>query len=98
MIDRQVGIGKIVFGPGTPGQPKITIEAVPPSAAGPWQPMKDAPRDGTTVLLEWNGGGDWSIGFWDTGGKPKDKKSWILPDFEEGLSDSNFSRFALIKP
>jgi hypothetical protein len=86
-------VGKIAFG--SSGTQVFEIK-VPPFAAGPWQLMKYAPRDGTTVLLEWDGGGEFAIGFWDTGGKPKDKKSWILPDFEEGLSDSNFQRFALI--
>jgi len=70
--------------------------ALLPSATGPWQPISKAPKDGTQILLEWNGGASYSVGFWDI--DTDEKSGWVLEGFQSYLSDSDFQCFALIKP
>jgi hypothetical protein len=91
-------VGNVTFGPWRPIDPEEIGKqfSLPPSATGPWQPISQAPKDGTQILLEWNGGASYSVGFWDI--DADEKSGWVLEGFEHYLPDSNFQRFALIKP
>jgi hypothetical protein len=91
VTDQQVG--KISFG--SCGTQVVEIK-IPPSATGPWRPMSEAPKDGKTLLLEWSGGGSYSVGFWDE--DTPENNGWVIEGFEDYLDDSDFQRFALIKP
>jgi len=67
------------------------------AAAGPWKPMDTATKDGTEVLLEWNGGGAYSLGHWDSD-LDGSNSGWFVEGIEEPLSDDNFNCFAVVNP